>query len=218
MIRLLDTGMFESIILQYNLLDTANEPVIAHANAEGIGVIVMGPLGGGRLAAPSAPLMAMIDRPVESTTELALRFVLSNPLVSSALSGMGSVEMVEENAATASVDSPLTADEKRRLLLALEEKKRLSDLYCTGCEYCMPCPSGVNIPRVFELVNYHRLYGLEAYSKEQYRRLETRGVEDHDPPSWAEACAQCGECEEKCPQDIDIVRQMMEAGSLLGGP
>ena len=215
MIELLDSGMFESMILQYNLLNTANEKVIAHAHSKNIGIIVMGPVGGGRLAAPSKALIDMIDRPIASTAELALRFVISNPGVSTALSGMGGVKEVEENVATASSDRPLTPEEKRQIVEALEEKKRLCDLFCTGCGYCMPCPNGVDIPRNFELVNYFRLYGLEDYAKRRYADLGRKKVEGEDMPAWAEACIECGECEDKCPQNIEIRRQLKETSSLL---
>lgn len=215
MIKLLDTGFFESMILQYNLLDTANDRVIAHAKAKGIGIIVMGPVGGGRLAAPSQAIMKMIDKPVASTAELALRFVLSNPGVSAALSGMNTIQMVEENTATASIEKPLTPEERRQILAALEEKKKLSNLYCTGCGYCMPCPNGVDIPRNFELVNYYRLYGLDQYAKNRYMRLGQKMVEDEPKPAWAEACQECGECEDKCPQNIKVREQLKEAHTLL---
>jgi predicted aldo/keto reductase-like oxidoreductase len=215
MIKLLDTGLFESMILQYNLLDTRNEEVIAHAKQKGIGILTMGSVGGGRLAAPSEALMKMIDKPVASTAELALRFVLSNLGVSSALSGMNTVDMVRENTATASIDKPLTQIERRLILDALEEKKKLSDLYCTGCGYCMPCPNGVDISGNFNLVNYFRLYGLEEYAKNRYIQLGKR-MEDGKPrPAWAEACQECGECEEKCPQNIEIRNQLNEAKILL---
>ncbi len=217
MIELLDTGFFESMILQYNLLNTANEKVIAHAYEKNVGIIVMGPVGGGRLAAPNPALREMIDRPVASTAELALRFVLANPGVSSALSGMSSVQMVEENVATASSEKPLTPAERRQIIDALEEKRRLCDLYCTGCGYCMPCPNGVDIPRNFDLVNYLRLYGLEDYARREYQRLGQKKVEGEVVPAWAEACAECGECEEKCPQNIEIRRQLKEARTVLGG-
>jgi predicted aldo/keto reductase-like oxidoreductase len=215
MIRLLDTGLFESLILQYNLLNTANEEVIGHARDVGVGIIVMGPVGGGRLAAPSPQIMEMIDAPVSSTAELALRFVLSNEGVSSALSGMGSIEMVEENVATASLQAPLTAGERKQIMEALEEKKKLCDLYCTGCGYCMPCPNGVDIPRNFELVNLLRLYGLEDYTKRQYRQLGRKKIDGEIAPAWADACIECGECEEKCPQNIEIRRQLKETQELL---
>jgi predicted aldo/keto reductase-like oxidoreductase len=216
MIELLDTGMFESMILQYNLINTANEDVIAHAGKLGIGTIVMGPVAGGRLAAPSPALMDMIGSPVASTAELALRFVLSNPNVSAALSGMSNLQMVDENVITASLQTPLSLEESQQIRQALEEKKKLCDLYCTGCGYCVPCPNGVDIPRNFELVNLSRLYDLDVYSKEQYARLGEKTVDGKPAPAWAAACEECGECEDKCPQDIAIRDQLKEAHALLG--
>ena len=215
MIKLLDTGLFESMILQYNLLNTINEKVIAHAKANGIGIIVMGPVGGGRLAAPSQSLMKMIEKPVASTAELALRFVLSNPNVSAALSGMNTIQMIEENVATASIEKPLSPEERKQILAALEEKKKLADLYCTGCGYCMPCPNGVDIPSNFQLMNYYHLYDLKEYARKQYARLGQRMVEGEPKPAWADACQECGECEEKCPQNIEIRKQLKETHEAL---
>jgi predicted aldo/keto reductase-like oxidoreductase len=215
MIKLLDTGFFESMILQYNLLDTANKEVIAHAKSKGIGIIVMGPVGGGRLAAPSKALQEMIDKPVASSAELALRFVLSNSGVSAALSGMSTIQMVEENVATASIKKPLSLKERGQILQALEEKKKLADLYCTGCGYCMPCPNGVDIPRNFEIMNYYQLYGLEEYARDLYKRLGKKMVDGELRPAWAEACQECGDCEEKCPQNIEIRKQLKETSLAL---
>ena len=216
MIKLLDTGFFESMILQYNMLNTTNEKVIAHAKANGVGIIVMGPVGGGMLAAPSKNLQEMIEIPVASSAELALRFVLSNPDVSAALSGMNTIQMVEENVATASIEKPLTQKERKQLIEALEEKKKLADLYCTGCDYCKPCPNGVDIPRNFKLMNYYKLYGLKEYAQKEYNRLGQRKVEDKLKPAWADACEECGDCEEKCPQDIEIRKQLKETHLSLG--
>jgi len=222
MIKLLDTGFFESMILQYNILNTVNEEVIAHAKAKGIGIIVMGPVGGGRLAAPSRSLMEMISKPVSSTAELALRFVLSNANVSAALSGMNTMRMVEENVATASIETPLTPAERKQILRTLDEKKKLADLYCTGCGYCMPCPNGVDIPRNFEAMNYYRLYELKDHAKRMYQGLGKgfgsrliRAGGGEPKPAWAAACQECGECEKKCPQNIEIRKQLKETDAAL---
>ena len=162
LIRLIDSGHFESMTVQYNLLDRANEPGIAHARERGLGVVIMGPVGGGRLAAFSPEINRLVPGGARSTPELALRFVLSNPGVCVALSGMSSVQMVEENVATASRVEPLSDDERVRMGQALDEIRKLADLYCTGCGYCLPCPNDVNIPKNFEYMNYHRLYGLQG--------------------------------------------------------
>ncbi|MDW7659164.1 MAG: aldo/keto reductase [Bacillota bacterium] len=213
MIRLVDTGCFESVLCQYNLLDRANEEAIAHAHAKGLGVVIMGPVGGGRLGAPSETIEKMLPGKRLSSAEIALRFVLTNPHVSCALSGMGSKQMVEENAAVASDDSPLRPDEVERIKVSMEENKKMADLYCTGCNYCMPCPFDVNIPLNFQIMNYHRVYGLTQYAREQYKAI---GTKDWLKGKNAAACTECGVCEEKCPQKIQIRKQLKETAEALG--
>jgi len=205
--KFLDSGCFDGITLQYNILDRTNEGVIDHAYSKGIGVIVMGPVGGGRLAQPSKRLAEARPEYVKSLPELAIRFVLSNPHVTCPLSGMNSVQMVEENCAAASYEQPLSAEDRSRILQLTEELKELANLYCTGCGYCMPCPNGVNIPRNFELMNYYRVYGFEQYAKENYAGLGAKKAEE---------CVECEECIEKCPQNIDIPRQLKEVAETLG--
>jgi predicted aldo/keto reductase-like oxidoreductase len=140
---------------------------------------------------------------------MALRFVLANPNVSCAISGMNTVEMVEENVAAASRPEPLSEAERAAVAEALEERKRLAELYCTGCNYCMPCPHGVDIPGNFSLMNYHRLFGLHEYGAAQYAEMGEKG-------KWASACQECGECEPKCPQHIPIIEQLKETRQILG--
>ena len=208
LIKLIDTGEFAGMTLQYNLLDRGNEPVMAHACESGMGVIVMGPVGGGRLGAPSEQIRKMIPGDVKSSAEVALRFVLSNPNVTSAISGMGALEMVEENVAVANREEPLSSDEQKAVEDALNEVKRLSELYCTGCNYCMPCPNEVNIPENFKLMNTHKLYGLTEHARGGYNSLS-----DPEKPKRgkkAEECVECGLCEPKCPQNIPIMAQLKE--------
>lgn len=106
-----------------------------------------------------------------SSAELALRFVLANEHVSCALSGMSSMDMVQENTAVADNREPLSEDELKRVSRSLQENKKMADLYCTGCNYCMPCPHEVNIPLNFQLMNYHRVYGLTEYARDQYSQI-----------------------------------------------
>jgi predicted aldo/keto reductase-like oxidoreductase len=217
MMKLIDTGEFDGMLVQYNLLDRRNEEAIAHAHEKGMGVAIMGPVGGGRLVAPSDRIQRMVSGGAKSTPEVALRFVLSNPNVTLALSGMNSMAMVEENTATASREEPLSEEERQRVLDMLEETKRLSELYCTGCGYCMPCPNDIDIPENFRLMNYHRVFGLTDYAREQYKRLEKKRRRDRTVvEAWAAACVECGECEPKCPQNIPIREQLKETHAALG--
>jgi uncharacterized protein len=208
MIKLIDTGNFETVLCQYNLLDRANEASIEYARQKGLGVVIMGPVGGGRLGAPSPVIQDLVKGKVKSTAEMALRFVLANPSVTIALSGMSSVEMVEENAAVASIPGTLTADEMKKVEEMLEENKRLADLYCTGCNYCMPCPRGVNIPHVFRLMNYNKVYGLKEYASTEYAKLM---VEGNNVGKDASFCVECGACERHCPQHLQIIKQLKQS-------
>jgi len=212
MIKLIDTGVFEGLLIQYNLLDRRNEEVIAYAHGKGLGVEIMGPVAGGRLGMKSERMEAMLPG-VKSTPELALRFVLSNPGVTVAFSGMNARQQVEENCAIASQQGPLSEDDLAAVRQALEENRRLSELYCTGCGYCLPCEQGVVIPEVFAAMNLHRVWGLTDTARRQYRALgKGKRVEKRD----ASACVECGACEEKCPQKINIVEQLKESHLALG--
>lgn len=209
--RIIDTGHFATMTLQYNLLDRTNTEVIAHAHAAGVGIIIMGPVGGGRLGVDSAVIKSFLPtgQVIRSTPEIALRFVLTNPGVTVALSGMNEMSHIEENVVTAGRAEPLSAAEMDHVAEALDETKRLADLYCTGCNYCMPCPNGVKIPDNFKLMNYHRLYGLTDFARKEYAKLALSG-------DSAAECLECNECEPKCPQNLPIIKQLQDVVAALG--
>ena len=130
---IIDNGpQLETVLLQYNLLDRTNEEMIQYATEKGLGVAVMGPVGGGRLAAPTE-LSQKLGAGSFATYELALRFVLGNPHVSVALSGMENPKMVAQNAAVASLECPMTQEQWKEAGQAMENLKKFSELYCTGC-------------------------------------------------------------------------------------
>ncbi len=213
MMKIIDTGNFETVLCQYNLLDRSNEASIAHAKEKGLGVVIMGPVGGGRLGAPSKAISDLLPGKINSSAEIALRFVLTNPDVSCALSGMGSLEMVEENARIASNASELSKEELETVNASVLENTKRAQLYCTGCNYCMPCPEGVNIPLNFEMMNYHRIYGITDYARSQYSQI---GEVDWLKGKKAEACVECGICETKCPQKLNIREQLKDTAGALG--
>ncbi len=205
LIELIDTGYFETVLCQYNMLDRSNEEAIAHAHQKGLGVVIMGPVGGGNLSYPIEAFEKAVGNKC-GTPELALRFVLSNPNVSCALSGMGNMEMLEENARIASDPIVLTEEERESILQTCNQLKELSNLYCTGCEYCLPCPKGINIPNVFRVMNLHRVYGLTDLAKKKFAEFGKSEGAGKSP----EDCIDCGACEKKCPQNIQIRKQLKE--------
>ena len=211
--KIVDTGIFESMLCQYNLLDRKNEEGIAYAASKGLGIAVMGPVGGGRLGAPSEAVAQLLPGQERvSSAELALRFVLANPNVAIALSGMSEINHVIENAEVASRDDYLSAEEITRIERSAEENQKMMDLYCTGCKYCMPCPQNVNIPHIFQAMNYYKVWDLKEHAKNSYKEI---GEVDWVKGEKADACVECGECEEKCPQHIPIIEQLKESRAVL---
>jgi len=211
LLKLVASGYPSVITLQYNLLDRQLEEGIAAAHAAGIGVVAMGPVAGGRLGDSSSVLGGLVPG-IERVPELALRFVLANPCVTMALSGMSTMEMVEENVRICADPVSLTADDTAAIAAHLVRLRKMAELYCTGCNYCMPCPQGVAIPRIFESYNSGRVYDLWASAKAGYAGI---GAGSWDPAKKADACTDCGECESKCPQHLKIREQLKEAAVAL---
>ena len=194
------TGCFEAVTLQYNLLDRSNEPAFEFvAEKCGMGIVVMGPVGGGRLGGESEEIRRMIPG-ARSVPEVALRFVLSNPHVSVALSGMSDMRQLEENVPVASHRTPLSAGEKRRVTSIMAGSR--SSRNCTAPAAATACPAlpAWTSPATSPRLNYARVYGLKEEARSAYARLSGQG----------RYCMACGACMSKCPQKIDIVRQLRE--------
>jgi len=214
--EIVDSGIFESTLVQYNMLDRSNEENLAYAKSKGLGVVVMGPVGGGRLGAPSEKIQGLLKEKNNvrvSTAETALRFVLANENVDIALSGMENIKMLDENFDVASRTGHLTDGEMKHIKTMMEENKKLAMLYCTGCNYCKPCPAGIDIPYLFELMNRYRVYELTEHAKKAYDDA-SKGL------SWqktadASKCTACGACEEKCPQKLPVIKQLKETHKAL---
>ena len=211
---IVDSGRFQSVLIQYNLLDRSNESNIAYAKEKGLGTVIMGPVGGGRLGAPNEILQGLLKDKPASTAEMAMRFVLANSNVDVSLSGMSDLAMLEENAKIAAKEGHLTVDELEKIKLMMEENKKLAQLYCTSCNYCLPCPQEIKIPTIFNMMNNHRVYGLTDHAKGAYTRLINgkNGIKG----AVATECIECGICEEKCPQKLPIIKQLQETHKTLG--
>ena len=201
--------IMESMLVQYNLLDRSNEEMIAYAASKGLGVVIMGPVGGGRLAAPTELTAKLTGKASIATYDLAFKFVLGNPGVSCALSGMGSMDMVEKNLAIAGEGKPMTEEEWKHLGEAVEQLKKFSDLYCTGCEYCQPCPMEIKIPHIFNMFTYHNVYGLTDHAKYEMKKYLSEGGKSISD------CIDCGQCESKCPQNLEIRKQLRRVEDAL---
>jgi len=200
--KLIISGEFSAMLVQYNILDRSNEEVIALACEKGMGVEVMGPLAGGMLGFPDEKILKYSPIKVKSATELSLKFVLANPNIHVAFSGMSTLQQVAENIAGVSSASELSRKDIEKLDQTFEDRKKLLNLYCTGCRYCLPCPNKVNIPGIFRLYNLAQVYGLTKKAKKDYLAL--------NPEERASRCLECGKCEEKCPQKIPIQQKLKQ--------
>jgi len=216
--EIIDSGDFELMLVQYNILDQVNHEMINYAGEKGLAVAIMGPIGGGRLAGSELPeeMMKWLSPGRKNFADLALKFVHSNPNVSVALSGMGSDEMLDDNLALASredYDRP-TQKEKESIDAIGVKFKELCDNICTGCKYCQPCPNDVNISFIFAEYQRHMIYGDVEKAKRYYSMI---GKLPWAQGASAEACEECGECLEKCPQNIEIIEQLKKAHEVLTG-
>lgn len=201
----------ESMLVQYNLLDRGVEDMLKYANGEkGLGTVAMGPVGGGRLAAPTEFASKLAGDSKLTSYELAFRFVLGNPNMCCALSGMQTMDMVEKNVKIAESDQPLSEEEWRQLGDAVERLKKFSDLYCTGCAYCQPCPAHINIPHIFNLFTHHNVYGLSEHAKNSFRNYV-----QNEHGATIKDCKNCGFCEKHCPQKLPIREELKRVEEIL---
>lgn len=216
-IKLVDAYDWDFCQIQYNYLDEHSQAGVAglkHAAAKGIPVIIMEPLRGGRLVnqlPEKAVEIIRNDKKGRTPAELAFRWLWNQPEVTCILSGMNSMEMVEENSKTASeVQAGEFDDYDRKLIEQVKtEIMRRTKVGCTGCGYCMPCPKGVDIPMAFHC------YNLFADNKSSVRReyLQTTAMRRNQ--SGISQCIQCGKCETHCPQNIPIRTELKNAAGKL---
>jgi uncharacterized protein len=213
MIDIIDAGegILETVLCQYNLLDRSNEESIAYAKKKGLGVAAMGPVGGGRLAAPTELYKKLTGKESIATYELAFKFVLGNEDIALALSGMENEEMLQKNLAIANLDNYMTKEEWDKVGAAMEEIKKFSELYCTGCNYCQPCPQNIIIPKIFNMYTYHNVYGLTGVARGEYHNYKNKPENGAMP----EACIDCGICEERCPQQLKIREELRRVVKVL---
>lgn len=181
-----------------------------------IPIIIMEPLRGGRLAdLPAALADRLKERePQKSLASWAFRFAGSFPRVKCILSGMTYMNHLQDNLDTFLDFKPLTDEEKDLLELTADQMEKYPLVRCTGCQYCMPCPYGINIPAIFRFYNDNVNAGTYVVNKEQegYAKARRRYLLSYDKaiPSVRQAdhCISCGRCEKACPQHIAIPREL----------
>ncbi len=223
-----DTDMFLKILnsydwdfcqIQYNYLDEHSQAGVRGLKAaaeKGIPVVIMEPLRGGKLVNLPAKAKEAVDRNERHYTpaQWGFKWLWNQPEVTVVLSGMNSLEMVEENCRTASETRPGEFTEEDHKLIEtvrsiIKEKERVG---CTGCRYCMPCPKGVDIPGNFY---YYNMMYMENKSKmaARFEFAQMMGIRKN--PGFASLCVKCGKCEMHCPQHLPIREKLQEADKHL---
>ena len=203
--------------VQYNYMGVdqqAGRRGVAYAAGKGLAVVIMEPLLGGRLVSPPPCIQAIWDRARHRRTpaDWGLQWLWSQPEISVVLSGMSTLAQVQENIASASASQVhLLTDEELALFDQVRQAYRaLSPIPCTRCEYCLPCPEGVNIPRLLAVVNTAVMFDAINAARRDYSFVPAE--------ERADRCRACRRCEELCPQGIAISDWMLRIhGALAEG-
>ncbi|HBI57321.1 MAG TPA: aldo/keto reductase [Firmicutes bacterium] len=215
-----DLSVFKEIVdaydwdfcqIQYNYMNEeyqAGREGLRYAAAKGLGVVIMEPLLGGRLARVGSPALQAIWNKVPgkgTPVKWALRWLWNQPEVSVVLSGMSAMEQVEENvriASEARINS-LTKAELDVIRQAKEFYLAQTKVDCTGCQYCAGCPAKIKIDHIFQLYNSAYMYDEHQRARQAYKRM----VEKEEDFS---RCLDCGQCEEICPQHLEVRRHLRD--------
>lgn len=209
--EVLDAYPWDLCQIQFNYLDEeyqAGVEGLKYAAEKGLAVVIMEPLRGGNLVLKVPEEAGKVwerAKTQRTPAEWAFRYLWDYPEISVVLSGMNEMEHLKENLKIAEEGQPdsLTAKEKAFIAEVKQIYRARMRVNCTDCKYCMPCPSGVNIPRALSYLNDVTMLGDVKNAKFQYGVLLS-------PEEKAENCVECGECEEVCPQNIEIRKMLKE--------
>ncbi|HOA71758.1 MAG TPA: aldo/keto reductase [Bacillota bacterium] len=221
-----DLATFKSIVdaydwdfcqIQYNYMDEkfqAGTAGLKYAAAKNLAVVIMEPLRGGRLVRNiPAEVKEIMERSGKNRTsaDWALRWVWNHPEVTLVLSGMGKLDEVKQNIETAGTALPnsLTQEELEMFEQVKAAYRKRIRIDCTACEYCLPCPQDIVIPKLFDQYNDAFMYNTMDGFAQRYDWI----VENWGNP---EDCIECGQCEEACPQNLPIREFMKEIRSAAG--
>ena len=210
---LIDAYDWDFCQIQYNYLDEnyqAGRAGLRKAHEKGMPVIIMEPLLGGKLATGLPPKAARLFREADtgrSAASWALRWLWDQPEVTVVLSGMNSMEQLDDNLKSAenAKHGMLSEDETKVFVPVIAALREAYKIPCTGCNYCMPCLNGVNIPGCFAAYNTSYAMGLIP-GLAQY--VTSTGVNHPEKQYRAGNCVDCGACEENCPQHIGIAKSL----------
>lgn len=212
-IDIIDSYDWDMCQIQFNYMDIENQATqkgLEYAGKKGIPVVIMEGLLGGKLAKAPDNVQALYDAfPVKrSPVEWAFRWLCNHPEVATVLSGVTTMEQCDDNLSIFDrcKVGVMTEAEEELIARVREAYKSRTKVGCTGCRYCMPCPNGVDIPRIFAIWNNRFLYNEKLEGNGEYKRLCDEG-------HGADKCVECGACEGICPQHLGIIELLKKADS-----
>lgn len=217
-LKILDAYDWDFCQIQYNYMDEVSQAGkigLQAAAKKGIPVIIMEPLRGGKLVdllPERAKKIIAENKRGYTAAEWAFRWLWNQPEVTCVLSGMNSLDMVNENIRIASDASvgDFTDEDFAMIEEVKEEIQKNVKVNCTGCAYCMPCPKGVDIPGAFRC--YNEMY-TENKSTGRFEYAQTIGLRKES--AFASQCVGCGKCEQHCPQHLSIREELKNADKAL---
>ena len=200
--QILNDYTWDFVQIQLNYLDWHNqgaEQLYRELERRNLPVMVMEPVRGGYLATIDSerakPFLEL--EPQRSIASWAIRWVESLPQVAVVLSGMSDLQQLEDNVATMTHFEPMNEKELAAIDRVVEEIRKVNEIPCTGCRYCMDCPMGVDIPEIFSIYSQYKIFGKEKAFVQDYEEVVEHG-------NGAEHCVRCMACTTKCPQMIAI--------------
>ena len=200
--QILNDYDWDFVQIQLNYLDWQNqgaEQLYRELEKRNLPVMVMEPVRGGYLATideqRAKPFLEM--EPNRSIASWAVRWVASLPQVAVVLSGMSDEQQLEDNVATMTNFEPMNEQELQAVAKVVEEIRKVNEIPCTGCRYCMDCPMGVDIPEIFAIYSRYKIFEKEKSFVDDYKAVVEHG-------NGAEHCVRCMACTTKCPQMIAI--------------
>jgi len=225
--EIVDFYHWDVVQIQYNYMDTAIQATtegLKYAAEKGMAMVIMEPLKGGQLANPTAEILdIMRDSKIKRTpVDWALQYLWNLPEISVVLSGMGNLQMLDENCDSADRSGVDSLNKEDLCVIdaftKIYRKKIL--VPCTSCKYCLPCPSGVNIPQNFAILNNFALEKSKLRRwlyKRDYRKManHSKKLSKDESNGNASLCINCGICLEKCPQNINIPVELKKVNAIF---
>ena len=209
-----DTGEFLCATVSYNLMNRKEEEQIAYAGERGVGIIIMNPLAGGVLGLAGNASLDFLRGDGVGPCYGALRFLLANRNISTSIVGFRAAQEVDEAARALEGAESLDEAGRQDLVARMDAVKLIQGDFCTGCGYCKDCPGDVNPKKFMEAMRDFVIYGV---AEEQLARWIWSKYPHSDPVAQLGACTECGECEEKCPQNLDIIQQIRKGKAAIAG-